>query len=205
MKRLASQIPIKVIDNFLEAPELWRRFALKQEFYSDYLSNFPGKYTKQLTEINPNLFHSLAGKLMQHLQGYTHFQELEISFRLADASYGAGWIHHDDPKYNVVGLIYLNPEPPTNSGTILYTNIKKIDKSYQDYKLQEFSSLPEERQLFDKHKEDQRSFFKKNMTIHNVFNRCAIYSPLIWHSADTFFGDNTLNSRLTINFFGRAA
>ena len=204
MKRLNSQLPIKVIDNFLEAPELWRQFALKQEFYSDQLSTFPGEYTKQLIEINSNLFHSLAGKLIQHLQGYTYFQELEISFRTTDASYGKGWIHHDDPKYNVVGLIYLNPDPPANSGTIVYTNTKKIDKSYEDCKFQEFSSLPEERQLFDKHKEEQRSFFKKNMTIHNVFNRCAIYSPLLWHSADTFFGNDRLNSRLTINFFGRA-
>jgi hypothetical protein len=203
-KQLSNNIPTKIIDNFLEAPELWRYFALKQDFYSDETPMFPGQYSKPLNELNLNLFHSLASKLIQHLQGFTHFQRLETSFRIADESYGDGWIHHDDPEYNVAGLIYLNAIPAPNSGTILYTNTTETNKSYQDYKFQEFTSLPEQRFNFSKHKEEQRSFFKKNMTVHNVFNRCVLYSPLVWHSADKFFGNAKHNSRLTLNFFGRA-
>jgi len=31
----------------------------------------------------------------------------------------------------------------------------------------------------------------------------VFYSPLVWHSADSFFGSNKTDSRLTLNFFGR--
>lgn len=196
-------IPIKVIDNFFESPQLWRHFALKQEFYNDEISNFPGQYSKLLGELDTELFHSLAGRLIRHLPGFANFQLLETSFRLADASYGRGWIHHDDPKFNVAGLIYLNDAPPADSGTIIYSMQDHSDKSYQEYKFQEFSSLPEDRHTFDRYKEEQQSLFKKNMTIHNVFNRCALYSPLVWHSADRFFGSSKDDSRLTLNFFGR--
>ncbi len=205
IKKRPNSIPTKIIDNFLEAPELWRRFALKQEFFIDEVSSFPGKYTKPIQDLNSNLFHSFAGKLIQHLQGYTYFQELQVSFRLADKSFGDGWIHYDDPRYNVAGLVYLNICPPENSGTILYTQIKEVSKSYEEFKFKEFSSSPDQRHVFDPQKQEQRSYFKKNMTIHNVFNRCVLYSPLVWHSADKFFGDDDQTSRLTLNFFGRAA
>lgn len=204
IKKLPSVIPTKIVDNFLEAPELWRHFALKQEFLIDEVSNFPGKYTKPLQDINVNLFHSLASKLIQHLQGYTYFEELQVAFRLADETFGSGWIHYDDPKFNVAGLIYLNVNPPENSGTIFYTQQKEVLKNYEEYKFAEFSSAADQRHLYEEYKSDQKSHFKKNMTIQNVFNRCAIYSPLAWHSADKFFGNTDQNSRLTLNFFGRA-
>lgn len=197
-------IPIKIIDNFLEAPQLWRYFALKQEFKVDEVSTFPGKYSDPLQNINSNLFHFVASKLIAHLQGYNCFEDLQISFRLADKSFGDGWIHYDDPNFNVAGLVYLNIDPPKDSGTIFYTCEKENIKSYQDYKFQEFSSPPSDRNNFDIYKKEQRSYFKKNMTVHNVFNRCVFYSPLIWHSADKFFGDTDQTSRLTLNFFGKA-
>lgn len=204
MRKLnSSRIPIKVIDNFFESPQLWRHFALKQQFHHDEISNFPGQYSKLLGELDTSLFHSLASRLIQHLPGFSNFQFLETSFRLADASYGRGWIHHDDPKFNVAGLIYLNVDPPADSGTIIYSMQSQTEQSYQDYKFQEFSSLPEDRHVFDRYKEEQRLLFKKNMTIHNVFNRCVLYSPLVWHSADRFFGSSNDDSRLTLNFFGR--
>lgn len=205
MKKIRpNNIPIKVIDNFLESPQLWRYFALKQEFFVDEVATFPGKYSKLLQEINVNLFHSIADKLIQHLQGYNSFQDLQIAFRMADKSFGEGWIHYDSPKFNVVGLIYLNENPPENSGTIFYTQTQENFKSYEELKFQEFSSSPEQRYNFANYKQEQRSYFKKNMTVHNVFNRCVLYSPTMWHSADRFFGDTDQDSRLTLNFFGRA-
>ena len=203
MKKI-HRVPIKVIDNFFESPQMWRYFALKQEFSTDSTANFPGQKTKLLSELNVSMFHSVAEKLIRHMVGYTGFEHLELSFRIADASYGTGWIHHDDPKFNIVGLIYLNPSPPLDSGTIIYTNLKPTENNYQEYKYQEIASAAEDRSVFDKFKHEQQQYFKKNMTIHNVFNRCVIYSPLEWHGADNFFGSEKDDSRLTLNFFGRA-
>jgi hypothetical protein len=202
---LSDMIPIKIIDNFLEAPQIWRTFALKQEYFVDEISNFPGEYSKTLNEINSELFHSIAKKLIQNLQGYSHFKELLINFRIADGSYGTGWIHSDDPRYNVAGLIYLNDIPQQNSGTILYNKILDTNESFEHFKDQEFASNPKDRSNFERYKQKQRLFFQKNTTIHNVFNRCVMYSPLLWHSADTFFGTTRQDSRLTLNFFGIAA
>jgi hypothetical protein len=193
MKKIQyNRVPIKVIDNFFESPQIWRYFALKQEFVFDESFNFSGQHTKLLSELNVSMFHSVARKLIKHLVGYTSFEHLEINFRIADASHDKGSIHHDDPKFNIVGLIYLNTSPPLNSGTTIYTILKPTENNYQ-----EFASSSEDRY-------EQQQYFKKNMTIQNVFNRCVIYSPLEWHRDDDFFGSGKNDSRLTLNFFGKA-
>ncbi len=76
--------PIKVIDTFLESPELWREFALRQEFTRDNESPWPGLRTKLLTEINTDLFSSFASKLIKHCHGGGGFTNLEVSFALVD-------------------------------------------------------------------------------------------------------------------------
>jgi len=186
-----NRVPIKVIDNFFESPQIWRYFALKQEFLSNESSNFLGKQTRLLSELNVSMFHSVAGKLIKHMVGYSSFEHLEMSFRIVDTSCGKGQIHQADPKFNMAGLIYLNINPLVNSGTTIYTLLNLTDNNYQN------SSNP----LENRH---EQQHFKKNMTIQNVFNRCVIYSPLEWHSDDDFFGSEKHDSRLTLNFFGRA-
>lgn len=94
MRKLNSpKIPIKVIDNFFESPQLWRHFALKQQFHHDEIPKFPGQHSNLLDELDTGLFHLLAGKLIQHLPGFSNFKFLETGFRLVDASYGRGWMH----------------------------------------------------------------------------------------------------------------
>jgi hypothetical protein len=186
-----NRVPIKVIDNFFESPKIWRYFALKQEFLSNESSNFLGNQTRLLSDLNVSMFHSVAGKLIKHMVGYSSFKHLEMSFRMVNTSCGKEPIHQDDPKFNMAGLIYLNINPPPGSGTTIYTLLEPTNNNYQ-----EFSSSPENRH--------EQQYFKKNMTIQNVFNRCVIYSPLEWRSNDNFFGSEKDNSRLTLNFFGRA-
>ena len=51
MKRTLSQ-PTVIIDNFLEAPLLWRQFALKQEFKRDDIDTYAGTRTDTLDILN---------------------------------------------------------------------------------------------------------------------------------------------------------
>jgi hypothetical protein len=46
--------PIKVIDNFFEAPELWRHYGLQQEFTKDENSTWPGTRTTTLDQLDMN-------------------------------------------------------------------------------------------------------------------------------------------------------
>jgi len=107
---------LKIVDNFLESPGLWRAFALDQEYAKDQ-SGYPGKKTKPLDDINDKLFHTLAGKIIKHTNGKEGFQRLKIQFTYSTAEEFKENNHQDEPFYNVAGVIYLNENAPLNTGT----------------------------------------------------------------------------------------
>ena len=194
--------PIKVIDTFLESPDLWREYALKQEYYRDELAPYPGLRTKSLNKLNPDLFASLARKLIKHCHGAKDFPHLEITFALVDETFGTGWLHQDEPHYNIAGMIYLNPIAPRGTGTGFYNYANFTEEPFMQLALDEYNSEPADRTKFETAKQRQQSFFNKTMTVENEFNRCVMFHPNHWHGADRFFGNTKENTRLTINFFG---
>jgi len=204
MKRTLSQ-PTVIIDNFFEAPLLWRQFALKQEFKRDDIDTYAGTRTDTLDKLNESYFHTVAGKLIKHIPDKHAFDQLQMSFTLTDESYGKGWIHEDESFYNVAGLIYLNPAPPKDSGTVFYR--KTAHEALPHFNEQFFAELdakPEDRHVFEKYKQEQRKIFKRSLTIENVYNRCILFPPNTWHSADQYFGTNKDDSRLVLTIFGTA-
>jgi len=203
--RKTHKFPIKVIDDFFEIPAVWRHYALKQEFTHDTsYTTWPGTRTKTLDQINLPLFHKLAGKIISHMPGYNMFQSLQVNFASVDSTYGQGWLHVDEPRWNVAGIIYLNLEPEPDSGTLFFNRVRDTDVDYNKIFFEEINAAPEDRAPFQKYKMEQRSLFRKTMTVGNVYNRCVMFSPDEWHSADTYFGTTLENSRLTLNFFGTA-
>jgi hypothetical protein len=194
--------PIKVIDTFLESPDLWREYALNQEYYRDELAPYPGLRTRALNELNPELFASLARKLIKHCHGAREFPYLEITFALVDETFGTGWIHQDESQYNVAGLIYLNPIASSGTGTAIYNYAKETHEPFMHLALDEYNSRPEDRVKFEADKQRQQSCFIKTMTVENEFNRCIMFHPNHWHGAEQFFGNTKDTTRLTINFFG---
>jgi hypothetical protein len=121
MKRNIFQ-PIKIVDDFLEAPEIWRDYALKQEYIKDQ-SGYPGIKSKTLDELNVNSFHELAGKLILHMNEKKSFKRLKINFVSAIKEDEIKILnpHQDEHFYNVAGVIYLNQSSPENTGTSFYT------------------------------------------------------------------------------------
>jgi tellurite resistance-related uncharacterized protein len=204
MKKLQVQQPIKVIDNFFESADLWRHFALKQEYNKDIANTWPGIRTAPINELHDSLFRSVATKLVQHLHSKTGFSHLKMNFASVDKSYNLGWIHQDEPFYNIAGVIFLTPAPPNNSGLSFFTKINSDNENYAKLAIEENHEEPLDRIKFLKFKEQQRLQFKKNMQVENVFNRCVLFPPNNWHSAETYFGDTLEDSRLTITFFGIA-
>lgn len=205
---LYPYLPTIVIDNFYENPELWRDFALDLEFYKGNRGSWPGVRSDYLQNLDSNLFDLFYAKIMYHLNqyGYTKFLELQTTFQLIDESYGEGWVHDDDPQFTVAGVIYLSPDADIGTGTTLYShqtdfNPDLYNKIFMDDVL---VASEEEREKHKKYREEQRSHFTPTTTIETVFNRCIIFDPRTWHSADKFFGKEKRDTRLTQVFFARA-
>lgn len=115
---------LKIVDSFLELPGLWRLFALTQEYTEDQ-SGHPGKKSKTLDELSDAIFHSLAEKIVKHVNGKNNFQRLKIQFTYMTKDEFSETAHQDEPFYNIAGVIYLNENPGVNTGTVFYNKNSK--------------------------------------------------------------------------------
>lgn len=198
---------ILIIDNFYKDPDAVRQFALEQEFKDckdpDREGNWPGYRSKFLNNINPELCAEFKDNLIGHLlEGVrTNYNcYFETNFQLCYKEHGDSWVHYDHGNWIThVGIIYLNPNPPANSGTLIY----KFNEEHRD----EFNRYAEQNDgLWFKLNRDQDSeefnkFFTLSMSVPNVYNRAVVYNPSLWHKSDYYFGDSKDTGRLIQPFF----
>ena len=197
------RLPLTVVDNFFETPTLVRNFALQQEFFKGDRGNWPGIRTKFLDELDINFFNTFHDKLLNYIpRNYKGFQHLEATFQSIDETYKRGWVHNDDPKWNVAGIVYLNNDKPKQDcGTTFYDD---RDTSNDDDHSKEYcddvnDNIGQNEDVRDK----VNSRWVPSMLAENRWNRCVISDSTRWHSAGRFFGHNKETSRLTLVFFGR--
>lgn len=202
---LKPYIPTIVIDDFYDFPDLIRDWALDQEFFKGDRGSWPGLRCKLLDELNPQLFDLLIRKLLSIIDdyGYSEIYDMQTGFQIIDESWGTGWVHDDDPKLHLAGVIYLSPQAPIKSGTTIYNDQTDFDgERYSKLFMEDvFSENAEDRTKFEKYRAEQRSHFTPNTLIGNIYNRCIIFDTRNWHSADNFFGLSKEDSRLTQVFF----
>lgn len=202
--------PTIVFDNFYQDPDLVRQFALDQDFFKGNRGSWPGLRTELLHKTEPEFFTIFLKKMTHILKnyGFTEILELQTGFQLIDESYGRGWVHDDDPKLHVAGVVYLNKEGVIpGSGTTIYNdapdfNGERYTKMFMNDVLE---ASPEEREQYAKYREEQISHFTPNTIVDNVYNRLVMFDSRCWHSADKFFGKTKEDSRLTQVFFIRAS
>ena len=200
--------PTIVIDNFYEDPDLVRTFALDQDFFKGDRGSWPGVRTDLLHTLNRDFFDIFLKKILQVLKtyGFNEIYELQTGFQSIDETYGRGWVHDDDPKLNMAGVIYLSPNPPLGSGTTIYNDAPDFngERYSQLFMNDVLVASPEERLAFAKYREEQISYFTPNTVVDNVYNRLVMFDSRCWHSADNFFGIGKDQARLTQVFFIRA-
>ena len=201
-------LPTMVIDNFYDEPELVREYALGLDFFKGNRGSWPGVRTKLLHEFDRETLEILGKKLMVYLKdyGYTGFDEFQSAFHSTPGSYTRGWVHDDDPKLNIAGVIYLNKEPLNGTGTTIYEDNNNFDGSkYSQAFMEDVLDVSvEEKEKFNNIREQQVAEFKKTITMESVYNRCIIFDTRQWHSPENFYGTTLEDSRLTQVFFARA-
>lgn len=198
--------PITVIDNFLKKPDKFRKFAINQKFYTinDFKNlpknaTFPGWRSKDLLEINPDIFNMFFSKVISifHPDDYDPIHwKIEASFQSVPKNFQEGVIHYD---YNTIlaGVLYLNPCPIPNSGTSIY----KKNNLYNEEDFIQGTKLNDYRNNFKAPDTSYHKMFTQIMSIENIYNRIILYEGHEYHKADQFFGDTIDNSRLTLVFF----
>ena len=206
-------IPISVVDNFLENPDIVRDFALKLP-YENSQGHFPGKRSTRIDLADKEFEKILSQKMFSLF--FDLFKEnlswnIEGSFQLISENYEKGWVHNDASPdgWNIAGVIYLNHNPAPDSGTSFYkckenVNLDRIDLAeYNKIKHRFYSGEDVDLVEYRAKRDYLNSLFNRTMMVQNVFNRLLIYSTDELHSADNFFGKSNDDSRLTFMFHAK--
>ena len=129
-----------IVDNFFDDPQLVLDKFSSVSYYTKEKTHLPGIKVKQddeslpngfwrgfrsnfIHEIDNDLFSTITNNVYKKLfNTNSFFWKAETFFHLSPKSIDneeSWW--HDDPFF-LAGLIYMNPSPAENTGTILKTN-----------------------------------------------------------------------------------
>ena len=179
---------IIVVDNFYSNPDEVRNYALTCKYYNTKYfckndSNFPGLRTE--TEYAQKDIQDMFQKIVINFGGkISDFQTPHGDsgrFQLTTAN-NTSWVHKDGTNWG--GIIYLTPNPPSNSGTGFFKPTIDIDKETDKNKYANMDNW----QLVDK--------------VENIYNRLVLFrGDELYHRSLDYFGDNIYNGRLTHVFF----
>ena len=196
---------VTVIENFYENPDEIRKFALKQKFsYCHELKGidyvFPGCRTKDLFELDKNLYEKVCRKLVSifHNTNKDHMRwAITTSFQVVEEKFGRGVLHQDSNTI-FAGILYLTPDAPINAGTSLF----KPNNAFDEEKYQ--AALKQNDVNFKTNQPvsvDYHSMFDEIVRVNNVYNTLIIFNAQTYHAANDFFGDNLQNGRMSQVFF----
>lgn len=192
---------IYVEDDYFSDPYNIRNVAIKniEKFNIDTNFLWPG-----MRWIN-GVEDSVKNKILKTTSNISHnsvFSQSKFHYQIIGKEYCEGSIHRDHSKYTA--LIFLNPNPPSDSGIEIYER-KDDNKILINY------NLTQEKQKFMKSSKNfldrftyynklkkVSQLFEQPSIISNKFNRLVIFNSELYHSAQKYFGNSSSNSRLTI-------
>lgn len=207
--------PTTIVEDFYENPDEVRAFALSLKYYpsSGY---WPGKKTDGLAVVDKNFDDFTCKKFLSIFYDFLNPLEFKMrtEFSLIQPHHpdknhvlNQGWIHQD---YNRVlaGVLYLNPNPDPDSGTIMYQTSTDVDEDWysevDDECTARFDAFKSYGKIYDhenyvKQFTRNRQKFKKTLSVDNVYNRLVAFDANQWHGSGTMVcGDKP---RLTQLFF----
>ena len=193
-----------VIDNFFDDPDYIRERGLKLlgDKYDCVLRDAKKNYPGVRVLLPDDMMSLLENKLFEHFESVC---DLDASFHLTTRIHGSGFVHTDGDRDHA-GLIYLNPNPPENSGTSLYSYEDFNDYGGEILRVFWKASRAEKRDLecldeWEKIKQEERKTNTLVENIENVYNRFVTYPGTHPHAPNNYFGNNLYNARLTLVFW----
>jgi hypothetical protein len=125
------------IDNFLTKPDEIRAMALKMKYTpSDDTTGWKGYRALGQSNYNDNLVELVkerVDKALYNTNFDTYFHYTLESTKKDIPSFNKNKIHRDSGM-DYAGVLYLTPDPPTNSGTVFYDDdyniIHKVENIY---------------------------------------------------------------------------
>lgn len=202
------------VDNFFEDPDKIREFALSLDF--DQVGNYPGYRTKNLDEINQDLYNSISKKILslfynvEEILDYeidTYFQKIYSYDDNIIDEINSGWYHIDEDSISA-GVIYLNSIVFPHAGTTIGVAHKFYDSSkcyFQYYIRNIFYNNLHKDPNFDRGEYRQIKLrhnlnFQKSIEFKNYYNRLVFYDNNNYHKESSFYANDN-EPRLTLVFF----
>ena len=191
--------PTTVIDGFLDNPDILREYGLAQNFSIDPAGTWPGKRSASLFNLSRDLFVEYNNKILSifYKNDSNYDYQGESYFQLVDKSYNKGWVHRDHNA--LTAILYLTPG--TSSGTSIYekNNVIFNENTYMDNKAESYQAT--NRNILDKDIDSYNNNFTETINVKGLYNRLIIFDGIVHHGAHNFFGDDKVDSRLTLVSF----
>ena len=195
-------------NNFLTFPKIVREWVLKQPFYTAQQftemygkhTDWPGKRTQHVYDLDNEYGDIVLGKIAEIAVNNFGLKNVSIRsyFQITTQEDGDSWIHQDNDT-DIAAVLYLNPDPPENSGTTLY-KCNNVDKWTSFMSDQEgYQTLKTINRIDNKQLHDE--LFTEIDTIGNVFNRLIMYRGTEYHKSNNYFGKSIEDGRLIQVFF----
>ena len=186
-----------IIEDFFPNPDDIRSRALERlgEDHSCILNDNVNNYPGIRSYLHEDVHEYISHRMSEHYDFDVMFGAYHITSRV----HGMGLIHNDDSE--IAAVIYLNPNPPPNSGTILTspsTTLIESDDFFIASTTKDVAYIEE----YSSFKQEYRNKHTIYKSIDNVYNRCISYNGYKQaHAPDYYFGNNLYNSRLAITFW----
>ena len=185
---------MKQISNFFSDPDLVRSKALLHKFWGSSNhpvgGSWPGQRTDYISIIDNQAF-DVFWKAFYKAMGWpqeksAHF---ETNYQICKTADGGSWVHQDTMSqgFTHVGLVYLHPNPPANSGTTIY----------QPKSGETLESLKDDKGVVS----GDTSRYDIKHEFENIYNSAVVYGPSDLHKSTGYFGDTNKDARLTQVFF----
>jgi hypothetical protein len=196
------KFPTVIVDNFYKEPDKVREFALKQDFL-DSIGYYPGKRTKQLYELNRDLFIGFCSKLFSlyyppEIKWIVKTSFWKVSTLDSDplSPKNIGWIHEDGCL--AAGVVYLTPGFNNKLGTTIYKQVKEKEPIDDKSMYKFYASNIDEN--FDANITKNNSAFEETTKISNHYNRLICFDGSdTYHSPSHYYMGN--ETRLVQVFF----
>ena len=196
-------IPLTVCDNFLDNPDMMRKLALGVPYHKDPDGRWPGERSDSLHLIDNDIFDLLTKKYFSLFFDIEKIAwSIDARFQKVGKEYGKGWAHTDVGPI-ITGIIYLDPEPQPNSGTIILEKNSlrangRINHRQEDkIKFYQGQTSEQEAEIARQRNNDS---FSAGITVQSKYNRLLTFDSHLIHTADEFYGED-LSERLTLTFF----